>query len=289
MRILVTGASGFIGEPVATRLAAKGHDVLCVCRLPSNVGVGSRVFWDMRDPAPPCLPSGIEAVAHLAQARNFRRFPENAREIFQVNVAATATLLDLAVKAGVQRFVLVSTGTVYEPFSGPLVEDQALNPIAYLGASKLAAEIIARPYAAKLRLGTVRVFFPYGPGQKDRIVPDLIRRVRNGEAVTIAGSAGGLRLTPTYVDDVADVIVTAVEQGWTDTCNVAAPHSATVQTVAETIGRLLGREPRFEFVDRPAPQIVPNLDRLASRYDLNRFISLEEGLRRTLAREPVEI
>jgi nucleoside-diphosphate-sugar epimerase len=282
MRVVLTGGSGFVGRVLVERLASAGHEVIILTRTSASIGPGLALVWDMSHHArPPAMQGPIDAVAHLAQARNYRRFPEDAPEMFRVNVAATAALVDWAVSGGATRFVLVSSGTVYEPFTGPLEEDAPLAPQGYLGASKLAAEVIARPYASKMALCVLRVFFPYGPGQTDRLIPNLIRRIRAGQAVTVAGGHG-LVFTPTYVDDVADVIAAALLEGWTGTLNVATPHAMSIRAVSDRIGELLGSAPCFERVDRVAAKIVPDLRRLAARYDIKSFTAFDQGLRWTI-------
>jgi nucleoside-diphosphate-sugar epimerase len=282
MRVALTGGSGFVGRVLARVLVDEGHELVSLCRDPSSICVGSTLLWDMGcRGTPPLSHEPIDAVAHLAQARNYRRFPEDAIEMFEVNVAATAALLNWALASGAKRFILVSSGTVYEPFAGALDEGAPLAPSSYLGASKLAAEVIARPFASKMELCILRVFFPYGPAQTDRLIPHLVTRICSGRAVTLAGT-DGLVFTPTLVDDVADVIARALGEGWTGTFNLAAPRSVTIRAVADQLGQLLGVAPRFESLAQIAPNIVPSLQRLASHYDLERFTPFEEGLRRTI-------
>jgi UDP-glucose 4-epimerase len=282
MRIVLTGGSGFVGRVLGQSLARAGHEVVNFCRAPASIEIGSSYHWDMsRTEAPPRLEGAIDAVAHLAQARRYRDFPKDAPEMFRVNVAATAALLDWAATKGVTRFVLISSGTVYEHFTGSLEEDAPLSPPSYLGASKLASEVIAKPYASRMALCVLRVFFPYGPGQVDRLIPNLIRRIRANQAVTLAGH-DGLAFTPTYVDDVADVISAALLEGWMGTFNLASPRPTTIRAAADCIGGLLGLPPNFASVEGAAPRIVPDLRRLKDRYDLRRFTAFEEGIGKTI-------
>ena len=285
MRVLVTGASGFIGSRFVHRLTEEGHDVFCVRRDGAGRSTGGTdVFWDLESPVTPCdLPDRIDAVAHLAQARHYRNFPDDAPEMFRVNVNATAALLEYSRQARASVFCLVSSGTVYEPYDGRISEDAPVAPTQYLGASKLAAETLARPYADLFDVSILRLFFPYGPGQTERLVPDVIERVRNGTPVHLASDGEGLRLVPTFVDDIAAVMETALAAHWRGVFNIASPAVVNLRELAEVIGSALGKQPCFDVNDRKAGAIVPDLERLRRRFDFSRFTTLEEGIRRTLA------
>jgi len=286
MRVLVTGGSGFIGAKLVQKLTCAGHDVFCIQRAGRSGGPSrsADVFWDLESAAVPRdLPDRIDAVAHLAQARHYRHFPEDAPEMFRVNVAGTAALLEYSRQARASVFCLISSGTVYEPYVADIHEDAALAPSRYLGASKLAAEIVSRPYADLFALGILRLFFPYGPGQRERLIPDLIGRIREDLPVRLASDGEGLRLVPTFVDDIVEVIIAALTDTWSGTFNVASPVVVSLRELAEIIGKTVGKRPRFEITEEGAGVIVPRLDRLGARFDLQRFTMPEEGIRRTVA------
>jgi UDP-glucose 4-epimerase len=284
VRVLVTGATGFVGGSIIRALVRKGHDAIAAVRR-HDVGVRDceSVVWDIgqaRRPSP--LPPKIDAIVHAAQSRNYRAFPADADEMLRVNVAGACALLDYAVDAGVSRFCLLSSGTVYEPYGGGLHEEAALSPTSFLGATKLAAEVLARPYASDVALSILRLFFPYGPGQRDRLIPDIVDRVRSGRAVQLSADGDGLRIVPTYVEDIAEVTVAAVVEGWSGTMNVAAPWATTLRELAELIGTNVGRRPIFETTDRAAICITPVLDRLRAHFDMSRFTPIETALVRML-------
>ena len=284
MRVLVTGSTGFVGTSLVRKLIQKGHEIFVLVRDPGmRPAYGTPIVWDLSSGARlENLPRDLDAIAHLAQARDYQNFPSGAIQMFQVNVAGTAALLHYAADAKVRRFCLISSGTVYEPFRCEIKEDAQLEPTSYLGATKLAAEILARPYAALFNLSILRLFFPYGPGQKNRLIPELVRRVRNGVPIQLASDGEGLRLVPTFVDDIAEVIATALSEGWTSTINVSSPVVVSIRQLSEAIGKMIGKSPVFDNTDTEAKMVVPRLDRLRRHFDLNGFTPLDQGLRQTV-------
>ncbi|WP_050630212.1 NAD-dependent epimerase/dehydratase family protein [Bradyrhizobium viridifuturi] len=289
MRILLTGCSGFVGSALGPRLVGEGHELFCVCRPETSIAFGTKVAWDGTTPIEQAsFPRTIDIVVHAAQSRRYRSFPADSREMFDVNVNMTMRLLDWAAQAAVKHFCLLSSGAVYEPFTAVLREDAALAPSGFLGASKLASEIVAKPFSSVFSLSILRLFFPYGPGQYDRLIPQLIRRIQDGEAIQLSGGTEGIRLAPTFIDDIVEVIRASIASSWTDTLNVAAPEMLSIRQIANAIGQQLGVEPKFELVNTntPSVDIAPDLSRLASRLDLQRFVQFKDGLQRTISANP---
>jgi UDP-glucose 4-epimerase len=281
MRILLTGASGFLGQAALRSWSGKGHEVFVVGRRPVAGGAG-QILWDMTGPPPSgAFPRDMDAVVHMAQARRYHQFPDDCAEMFNVNVAAVQHLLDMAATSGVKRFSLISSGNVYQPYKR-LDEAAPLSPPGYLGASKLAGEQLARAYDQAFDLTILRLFQPYGPGQTGRLIPELVRRVREGVPISVTADGEGLRVAPTYVDDINAVVLDALSEGWRGAYNVAAPGVVSVRRMGEIIGQVLGITPQFAVQDGEAQSIAPPLDALASLTSLDRFRSFDQGIRDTL-------
>ena len=167
MRILLTGATGFIGSALSRRLVCDGHRVVAVGRSRPAAGCGDFVPWDFSttiDP-PPDLPR-VDGIIHLAQSRMHRNPLGASADIVRVNILGTVAVLEYAINTGVDYFCLVSSGTVYQPYDLPLCEDTPVAPNSILGATKLAAEVVARPYAERLSPRHPEAIFPVraGPG-----------------------------------------------------------------------------------------------------------------------------
>lgn len=292
MRILLTGASGFVGKAVLPLLA--GHEIFTLGRAAPDQPVAGHVSCDLSDGKDIAdlsragrLPERIDAVVHLAVSRLHRTFPATAMDMFHVNVAAAAYLFDYAVSAGAQHIVLGSTGSVYDGLTEtPLSETARLAPKRYFPASKAAAEWLAAEYGSLFPVAIVRFFSPYGPGQTDRLIPGLIDRVQRGVPVTLPLEGDGMKLAAIFRTDAAEIIRRAVEERWSGIVNAAAPESHTMKSAAETIARLAGKTALFErTAAAPAYALIPDLANLQSRMPGYAFTSFESGMRACLAPE----
>jgi UDP-glucose 4-epimerase len=291
MKVIVTGASGFIGTAWLTAHGSK-HEVVTVGRTaPVDFAVSDHVTCDLSQPgalatlvAQGAMPEKADAVLHLAVSRLHRTFPQTAGDLFEVNVASTAALLDYGHKAQISQFVLGSSGSVYDGCTdGALVETRALTPKRFFPASKLTAELLALEYRNFFKVATLRYFTPYGPGQTNRLIPDLIGRVREGRALSLPEVGGGMALTTLFLDDCVKIANTALEDGWNETVNTASPEIVTIEELGQRIGAILGVEPKFERAGpSPTYQLTPDLQRLGELIDLAQLTSVDEGLSKTI-------
>jgi len=272
MRILLTGATGFLGSRVA-RLLAGRHEVFATTRG-QPVGEGAvPLLVDLCAPPRAEAWPRVDAIVHLAQAGDYAEFPSGAGEVFAVAAAATQTLLDHAVRTGTRRFLYASTGGLYAPSSRPLRETDpveiAPGPLAHYFACKRAGELLLASYAGCLDVTAMRIFFCYGPGQSERmLMPRLARSILTGCAVALQGEHG-LRLNPVFVDDAAAVVAGLVERGTAEVVNIAGPQVVTLEEIGQLLGHGLGTPPLFERdLTVASPSMVADLDCLGSQVAL---------------------
>lgn len=283
MNILVTGAAGFIGGRLVRRLAPD-HEVFCLARQEGTIPARPHVHPIAQDLAGPLqtsrLPESVDAIIHLAQSRHFRKFPEQARDIFAVNTAATSQLLEYGRQAKIRTFLLASSGGVcgYQP--RPIVETDSPQPNNFYLASKYAAECLVNAYAEYFSTVTLRYFFVYGEGQRNMFMPGLVERVLKGNPVTLFGK-NGVTMNPIHVSDAVEATVRALELQRQETINVAGEETTTVLELAELIGQLTGKKPVYSYEPDKGPMaMVANIEKMKLKLGVSPKVSIKEGLDR---------
>lgn len=284
-RVLVTGASGFIGSHLCRRLAAQGAQVHGTSRLAQEGGgihwhrlalddsdAVRRLFADLRP----------NVLFHLASHVTGARGIEHVLPAFHGNLLSTVHLLQAATEAGVGR--IVQAGSLEEPDAPDAV------PASPYAAAKGAASSYARMFHALYGTPVVlaRLFMVYGPDQKDenKLIPYVTRARLRGEPVSL--SSGTRPVDWIYVDDVVEGLLRLA--GRPDVAgervDLGSGDLATVREVVERLFEIITPEERPVFGgqgDRPMEQVrradVATTERLLG---WRPGISLDAGLRATV-------
>jgi len=280
--ILLTGATGLLGRELIGRLAAR-HEVHVIARWESeNTVRGVRYHlvdlatdWNARR-----LPARVDRVIHLAQSTHFRDFPARALDVFQVNVASTAKLLDYALRAGARQFLYASSGGVYGAGNQAFHENSPIvspGQLGYYLGSKLSGEVMVQSYVPHLQALVLRFFFIYGPGQKrSMLIPRLIDNVRAERPILLHGQEG-IRINPIHVRDAAQAVLAALATDESATFNIAGSEVTSMRSIAEMIGTALGKQPMYRAAASDGHDLIG--DNRAMRDRLHEpLTSLQSGL-----------
>ncbi|MCK4752328.1 MAG: GDP-mannose 4,6-dehydratase [Planctomycetes bacterium] len=233
MKVLVTGAAGFIGSHLSERLLGEGWEVVGVDNFDDfydpqikrrNIEgcVANRKFQlieaDIRDEAAmdKAVSGGIDVIVHLAARAGVR--PSIALPVLyaDVNINGTLVLLEAAKKHKIDKFVFGSSSSVYGnnekvPFSE---DDNVDNPISPYAATKKACELICHTYhhLSDISITCLRFFTVYGPRQRpDLAIHKFSRLIEDGKAIQVYGD-GSMMRDFTYVDDIIDGVVAAMDK-----------------------------------------------------------------------------
>lgn len=283
MRILVTGATGFVASHLIPALADSGHDLVALGHDSSRIPVGDAIeplFVDLAAPEWPALPT-VDAIVHLAQANV--PFPDGADLLCAVNTTSTARLLDHGRRTSASRFVFASSASVYGFGDRAWGEDDPATATDFYSATKLASERFVGAYSSYFGTTILRFVAPYGPGQRNRLIPRLISNVREGRPISL--NAGGRpRMNPLYVGDAVTAISAALAAEGHHLVNAAGDEAASIRELAERIGRLVGCDPVLEAGSAlVAGDIVCDNNRLHELLGLGKLVGLDAGLERALA------
>jgi UDP-glucose 4-epimerase len=256
MKVLVTGAAGFLGYTVAALLVKQGHEVTGLTRsgtsaLPKGV---QRLQGDLHTPETlPRALADLDGVCHLAGLTKARESRTAPVDYWRTNVGGALAILDRLANARAGRLVLASTCIVYgQQAQQPISETAVLAPNSPYGTSKLAADQAAADLAATGAIGAIslRAFNVAGalPGHPDRdttrLIPQLLA-VQQGQAPELVVNGDGTAVRDfVHVADMATAFVLALracEPGTWRAYNVGSGHSSTVLDVIATTETVTGR------------------------------------------------
>ena len=294
MKILVTGAAGFIGSHVVD-LLSKDHEILAL----DNLSTGKRENIDPKIQFAKCDITAFfdllgemydfepQAVIHLAAQSAIMTSIENPIRDAHHNIMGTLNVIHACQKMGINRLIFSSTSAVYNIHEVvyPLKETTSLKPESPYGISKLAAESYVRlqmPEGIILRFGNV-----YGPRQvpigENQVIPRMIKHFKNGDQFFIHGD-GKQKRDFVYVGDVARAVKAALT-GNPGIYNIASRDSVSINELATMIESLYDL-PGYQWMhtDTQDPRRDSCMDIFAASMGLDwkPEMNIEAGLKRTV-------
>ncbi|MFN8495382.1 MAG: NAD(P)-dependent oxidoreductase [Caldilineaceae bacterium] len=253
MRILLTGASGFIGGHLIRHLTG-AHEVYALVRRTPAVTLPGVYYveQDLSQPLDPVrLPRQFDAIIH--QAALIHTEQQDDSQAFAVNVVATWHLLKFAQATGVRTFVHASTGGVYGCRNQPFVETDPFNPMDLYSLTKAQAELAVQAVQGTFHKIILRYFFPYGVGTPNPI-PTYVQRALSGEPIQVLQSGKPL-FNPLHISDAVEATLRALNLEQSVVLNIAGAEITTFKAIAEMAADLAQRKPNFTFI--PDENAIP--------------------------------
>jgi dTDP-glucose 4,6-dehydratase len=302
MRVLVTGAAGFIGSHLCESLLARGCDVVGTDNFITGSAENLAAFWSVerltfvkRNVTEYIhLEGPLDWVLHFASPASPLDYLELPIQTLKVGALGTHNALGLA-KAKRARFLLASTSEVYgDPLVHPQREDYwgNVNPVGPRGVydeAKRFAEAMTMAYHRTHRVDTriVRIFNTFGPRMRlndGRAIPALMTQALTGIPLTVFGDGSQTRSFQ-YITDLVEGVWALMQRGGSEPVNIGNPQEMTLLELAKRIIRLAGS--RSEIVFRPLPEDdpkvrQPDIGRARALLGWEPRVDTDEGLTLTL-------
>jgi nucleoside-diphosphate-sugar epimerase len=299
MKVLITGAAGFIGSSLTKAHLEAGDKVIGV----DNFCTGSRRNLEPHDSLELIesgvsesiakLPADVQVIYHFASPASPEKYMAMAMNTMEVNTSGTLSLLQYCLRNGA-RFVFASTSEIYgDPLISPQTEEYwgNVNPIGlrsvYDEAKRFGETLVAHfQREHKANAGIIRIFNTYGPNMDPfdgRVVSTFIRQALANEPLTVYGDGSQTR-SFCFIDDLIRGIVSMGLSNQQGPINLGNPEERNLLDLAAIVLRVT--ESTSELVFEPLPEDdpkrrCPDISKAISLLKWTPEISIEEGLTRT--------
>ncbi len=308
MKVLVTGAAGFIGSHLSERLLRGGHDVVSLdsfdmfydpaikernLKASRAFGTFEEFRGDIRDPEVYArLPGDIDTVIHLAARAGVRPSIEHPQLYVDVNLRGTILLLDFMRERGIRRLLFGSSSSVYGdtapvPFSE---EDPGDRPISPYAATKRAGELLVHAHGHLFGIGALclRFFTVYGPRQRpDLAIHKFARMMAAGEPIPMFGDGESER-DYTYIDDILDGIEGALgllarSPHIYDVVNLGGARTISLRDMIDQVAIAMDAKPRISAMPAQAGDVrrtYADVSKAERLFDYRPAMPFADGLHR---------
>ena len=302
MRVVITGAAGFLGSHLTDRFLADGHSVIGIDNFVTGhrdnlahlAGEPRFALVEQDVTTPLAIDGPLDGVLHLASAASPIDYLELPLETLRVGSAGTDNALTLARTKGA-RFFIASTSEVYgDPLVHPQPESywgnvNSVGPRSVYDEAKRFAEAMTMAYHTHYGVDTriVRIFNTYGPRMRPRdgrVVSNFIVQALTGEPLTIYGDGSQTR-SFCYVSDEIEGLYRLFMRGDHRPTNIGNPDEYTVKQLAELVVELTGTSAPIAYEPLPVddPKVrKPDITRARETLGWEPSIHVRDGLARTI-------
>jgi dTDP-glucose 4,6-dehydratase len=301
MRVLVTGAAGFLGSHLTDRLLGEGHTVIGVDNLstgdPANLAHLAhepRFSFDQRDICQPFDPGPVDYVFNFASPASPPEYLRLGLETLRVGSIGTENTLEIAARYGAGHLHASTSECYGDPLEHPQTEDywghvNPVGPRSVYDEAKRYAEALVMAYHRSRGVNThlVRIFNTYGPRlhpSDGRVISNFMMQALRGQPLSIYGDGSQTR-SFCYVDDLIEGIIRLSRSAEHMPINIGNPQEFTILECAQAVLEVTGSKSELCFESLPEDDPTrrcPDIAKARALLDWEPRITLREGLQKSL-------
>lgn len=298
MRVLLTGATGFLGAYVLRRLLAENIEVAILIRAKSDpwrisslLGQVTRITGDFscaQELVDPIREFAPDATIHLAWSGVGGAYRNDQSQV-NMNLVGSTALLKVVADAGCKAWIGLGSQAEYGPANTKIDENHFPDPTTLYGAAKLSTYLISKQICQQvgMRFVWMRLFSAYGPGDDANfMIPSLIKRLIKGEHIPL--TEGTQLWDYIFVSDVADAVsMAAINSDVCGAFNLGSGKVQSIRAIAEQVRDLVDPNAQLGFGEVPfrSDQVMhlqADITRLQEALSWSPTITLESGLSKTV-------
>lgn len=287
MKVLITGSNGFLGNALCIYLLNRNISVVGISKTKTTINHSNftNILADLSEyDFTKLLPEDIDVIIHAVQSNHYKDNILGADDMFKVNIQSTFVLANWAYKNSISKFIFTSSGSVYSSQNVPIAESELCIPDSFYGASKLAAENILRPYQNHYSITSFRIFGLYGPLQKNKLIPNLIERIKKKECIDLAGGQGMI-FNPIFLTDCLSILFQEVclkNVNRMQIINLAGNEITDLGKIVQYISKKLHLDPNLNINNQKPIQLIADIELLLTNYNISDFHNVVEGLEKMI-------
>jgi len=274
--LLLTGSTGFIGSNFLNNIEEKFENIYLVTKEEIKEDNSHYIKWNFKNPyGDIILPSDIDTIIHLAADNNKMA---SYKDLFYTNTLSTMRLLEYGKEIGIKSFVYVSSGGIYGYNQTPSKEDNKTNFIDFYGLTKYQSEEITNFYSSYFSTTILRLFFPYGKGQKKGIIPLLTNKIISKEKIITYNDNNPI-INPIYITDVIKILFDSLHLKGSHTINIAGDDHISIHDLSELIGNYLDINPIYENIkDKNISNLLGDNAYMKEIFNIRLSINIRKGI-----------
>jgi len=294
MNIAITGGAGLIGTELC-KIFSQEHDITVLDFKEPKIPSINFIKIDIENPQEIINSTkGIDLVIHLAAALGVIETEKNPVKTLDINSIGTKNVLEACKTNNIKKIIFSSSSEIYgEPEHIPIKETDRITPITTYGISKLMAEEYIKSYsrAYGINYTIFRLFNVYGEEQANRwVVPEFVRKIVNGEEVTIHGDGNQMRAF-CHVSDIANAFSHALTKGDNQIFNIGNNlEPISIKELANRIILLSKSKSQIKFISfddslRNRKEIInraPDISKAIEMLEYKPEVTLDDGLTRVI-------